>query len=396
MKKNLSRMLPPLSIWILGITSGLINLSNLMVFSLIGVYSLHVLELSPMIIGLIEGIGDFFSWIVRFFAGTISDYFKKRKSIIVFGYILFICSRIVLLVTHTGLGITFSRLTDRAGYGMQSAPREALVADLSPPNQKGTNYGLRHALSIIGAILGACAATYLLKTTDNNYHTVFLFAIIPAVFALILLVKKIHDPKTLKQNIVHRIPIRIQDLKSLGIPYWRFIFITFLFTLGQQTPVFLSLQADAFGLKLQNIPLIMVVYSIIEVLLSYPVGILSDYTNRKIFVFLGFMALAASSYVLGLADNLNQIFIGLALWGVQLGFTKGIFHTLIADYAPTNLRATAFGVFYLMTGSGFFISNSLSGWISSVWDISFMFLIKGHICVLSIFLLLFMKMKKQF
>lgn len=396
MKIPFSRILPPLSIWILGITSGLINLSNLMVFSLIGVYSLHVLELSPIIIGLIEGIVDFFSWIVRLLAGSISDYFKKRKSIIIFGYILFISSRIMLLLMHTGLGVTFARLTDRSGYGVQSAPREALVADLSPPNQKGTNYGLRHALSIIGSVLGAFAATYILKTTGNNYDAVFWFALIPGILALILLIKYIRDPLSLKQNVIHRIPIHLQDFKSLGGPYWRFIFITFLFTLSHYSPVFLSLQADAFGLKIQNIPLIMAFYSIIEVLLSYPAGILSDYTNRKVFVFLGFIALAAANYALGFAGNLEYVFLGLALWGVQLGLTKGIFHTMVADFAPSHLRATAFGLFYLMTGSGYFISNILSGWLSSIYDLSFMFLIKGHIGILSILILLIMKIKKLF
>lgn len=396
MKKSISRLLPPFSIWILGITSGLINLSNLMVFSLIGVYSLHVLELSPIIIGLIEGIVDFVSWIVRLLAGSISDYFKKRKSIIIFGYILFISSRLMLLLTHTGIGVTFARLTDRSGYGIQSAPREALVADLSPPQQKGTSYGLRHALSIIGSVLGAFIAAYLLKTSGNNYNVVFLCALIPGLFALILLGKYIRDPLTLKQNVIHRFPIHLHDFKALGKSYWYFILITFFFALGHYSPVFLSLQADAFGLKTQNIPLIMAFYSIIEVILSYPAGILADYTNRQIFVVLGFIALASANYVLGFANGLEQIFIGLGLWGVQLGLTKGIFHTLIADFAPPYLRATAFGIFYLITGSGYLVSNTLSGWMSSVWDLSFMFQIKGHICIFSLLILFFMKLKKQF
>lgn len=406
MKKLFLKLIPPTSIWILGISSSLISISNLMVFSLMGVYSLHVLEISPLIIGLIEGVTEFFDWITRLLAGRLSDYFRRRKNIIVIGYVIFLISRIMLLFTNTTLGISCARLVDRIGYGVQAAPREALVADLSPLHQRGASYGLRHALSIIGSTVGAFGATYILTRSNGNYNAVFLLSGIPAIMALLLLFK-VHD-KTRPKAPVRRVSqspsfisikegkVSIKDFLTLGKRYWCFIWITFLFALSHYSPIFLTLQAEPFGLALERVPLVMAVYSVVEALTSYPIGFVSDYINRKIFVFLGFVILILTNYVLGYATELWQVFLGIILWGIQLGLTKGTFLALVADFSPFSLRATAFGMFYFMTGVAYFFSNFLSGWLSFKYGLDYMFIIKGNICLITTCILLYMKVKKIF
>ncbi len=402
MKTPLLKLIPPLSIWKLGISSGLINLSNLMVYSLMGVFSLHALGLTPFTIGLIEGIIDLFSWITRLLSGNISDYFRKRKSLIIIGYIVFISSRILLMFSHTVIGITFARLVDRIGYSLQAAPREALVGELSPSYQKGTSYGLRHALSIIGSVIGSLTAAYLLKTSQGDYYIVFLWAIVPAILALILLKGVPDTPHSLSSDPkIHLLPLRRQKIRlkhfiALGKPYWFFIFVTFLFALGQYSPLFLTLQAEPFGVSIERVPLVVAMYSLVEVFLSYPTGIASDHINRKVFVIWGFIILALTNYIMGFGTELWQILIGIILWGVQLGLTKGTFHTLIADLSPPHLRATAFGFFYFCTGAVYFVSNAMGGWLATYYSLGEMFIAKGMICLFSLLVVIIMKMKKVF
>lgn len=402
MKKPLLKLIPPLSIWILGISSGLINLSNLMVYSLMGVFSFHTLGLSPFIIGLIEGFIDLISWSVRLLSGNISDYFRKRKSLIVIGYVVFISSRVLLFLSHSVVGITFARLVDRIGYSLQAAPREALVGELSPTYQKGTSYGLRHAISIFGSVIGCLVASYLLRASKGNYYTVFLWAIVPATVALVLLswVPDIPQNKRSDSKIqsfpLHKRKLHLKDFIALGKSYWCFIFITILFALGHYSVLFLTLQAEAFGLSIEKIPLIVAMYSLVEVFLSYTVGVASDYINRKAFVIWGFIALSMTNYMMGLSTELWQILLGINLWGVQLGLTKGTFHTLIADLSPSHLRATAFGFFYFSTGIVYFISNTLGGWLASYYSLREMFIIKGTICFASLFIVIGMWLKKLF
>lgn len=352
----------PKPLWILGVIDGLVHLSAMMIFSISGPF-MKILGASDALVGFIEGTIELASWSTRLFSGAISDYFRRRKWIIGIGYGLILFSRPLFALSATLFYLSLGRFLDRIGKGIQASPREALVADIAPPHLKGASFGLRHSLGILGSMLGALAAMQLLKITDCNYRFIFWISSVPLVFAIFFLIIGIKERKP--SHLPNTAPFHWNEIRHLSPRFWALIFISVLFMLNRCSEVFLTLRAMELGFSVEWASLLMLTYNLAEAAISYPVGSLSDRMNRPTWLIIGFILLIIANAILAIKGGIGLLIFGCVLWGFQRGVSHSIFLTIIAESTLPRLRATAYGIFYLLSGAVLFIANTASGFIAT-------------------------------
>ena len=354
----------PASIWVLGFVSMLMDISSEMIHSLLPLFMVTTLGASAFVVGLIEGLAESTALIVKVFSGTLSDYWGRRKGLAVFGYTLGAFSKPLFAVAPT-LGIlTAARLLDRVGKGIRGAPRDALVADIAPPHLRGAAFGLRQSLDTVGGFVGPLLAVGLMLLWANDFRAVFWVAVIPAVLSVALLLVGVREPQRL-QAARRSNPIRRENLKRLGAPYWWVVAVGAVFTLARFSEAFLVLRAQQGGMTLALVPLVMVAMNLIYSATAYPFGKLSDRVSHRALLALGLVVLILADLVLASSSHWSVVLAGVALWGVHMGITQGLLATMVADAVPADLRGTAYGFFYLMSGIALLAASALAGF---VWD----------------------------
>ena len=354
----------PAGIWVLGFVSMLMDISSEMIHSLLPLFMLTTLGMSVFAIGLIEGLAESTALIVKVFSGTLSDYLGKRKGLAVFGYTLGALSKpLFAMAPSMGLVLT-ARLLDRLGKGIRGAPRDALVADLAPADVRGAAFGLRQSLDTVGAFVGPLLAVGLMLLWANNFRAVFWVAVIPGLMAVTLLVFGVREPER-HEGLKRSNPIRRENLKRLGAPYWRVVGIGALFTLARFSEAFLVLRAQQGGIAVALVPLVMVAMNLIYAASAYPFGRLSDRMSHKKLLALGLVLLIAADLVLASSEHWSVVLAGVALWGVHMGVTQGLLATMVADTAPPDLRGTAYGFFNLLSGIAMLVASAVAGLL---WD----------------------------
>jgi MFS family permease len=259
--------------------------------------------------------------------------------------------------------VTTARLLDRFGKGLRGAPRDALIADIAPPELRGASFGLRQSLDTVGAVLGPLLAIVLLFCFDDDIRRVLWFAVIPGVVAVLLLLR-VREPEMTAQRAA-RLPITREGLARLGRPFWWLAAFGGLLSLARFSEAFLVLRADDLGLPLRYVPLVLVVMSAVYSAVAYPAGKLSDRLPRAALLAAGMAALALADAVLARAEGLPAVFVGIGLWGLHMGLTQGILASLVSDVAPPAYRGTAFGAFSLVSGAMLLASSAIAG---ALWD----------------------------
>lgn len=382
----------PFSIWMLGFVSLLMDVSSEMIHSLLPLYLATTLGASALTIGLIEGGAEATALIVKIFSGMLSDYLGKRKWLAVAGYALgAITKPLFALATSSGI-IMSARLLDRVGKGIRGAPRDALVADITPPHLRGAAFGLRQSLDTVGAFVGPLMATGLMLLWANDFRAVFWVAVIPAFLAVALLIFGVQEPNSLsKAQPVN--PIQRKNLKRLTGAYWWVVAIGAIFTLARFSEAFLVLRAQQSGMTLALVPLVMMLMSVVYALAAYPFGRLSDSMSHIKLLVLGLFVLIAADLVLAYSNHWSMVLLGVTLWGLHMGMTQGLLATMIADVAPADLRGTAFGFFYLMSGIAMLIASVLAGLIWDRLGANFTFYAGAIFCMLA---LLFIAFRQKF
>ena len=355
----------PSGIWALGFVSLLMDISSEMIHALLPVYLVTVLATSMVTVGVIEGIAEATGSIVKVFSGAISDWLGKRKLLAVIGYGLAAFTKPIFPLASSVGWLVAARFIDRIGKGIRGAPRDALVADIAPEHLRGASFGLRQSLDTIGAFAGPGLAIGLMWLTAGNFQVVFWIAVIPAFLSLGLILVAVHEPARPKGLRKVRSPLSRAELKQLGSPYWWVVGFGTVFALARFSEAFLILRAQAAGLPLVLIPLVLVVMNVVYALTAYPAGVLSDRFNRMTMLTIGFAFLIAADVTLAISGGLAGVTIGVALWGLHMGFTQGLLATLVADTAPPELRGTAYGVFNLMGGLAALAASVLAG---VLWD----------------------------
>lgn len=355
----------PAGIWALGFVSLLMDVSSEMVHALLPVYLVVGLGATALTVGIIEGIAEATAAITKVFSGALSDRIGRRKELAALGYGLAAITKPIFPLAPTVGWLVAARFIDRVGKGIRGAPRDALVAEIAPPELRGAAFGLRQSLDTVGAFMGPLLAIGLMWLFANDFAAVFWVAVIPAFAALALILFVVHEPPRPTGMRKVRNPLSRKELAALGRVYWWTVALAAVFTLARFSEAFLILRAETAGLSLMFVPLVLVVLNIAYALSAYPVGVLSDRMNRVGILGLGLGLLVAADLTLAFATGLVGILAGVVLWGLHMGFTQGILARLVADSAPVELRGTAFGMFNLVTGGSLLIASVLAGFL---WD----------------------------
>lgn len=354
----------PRAVWALGVVSLFMDVSSEMIHSLLPVFLTSVLGASVTTVGFLEGVAEATASITKVFSGTLSDRLGKRKLLTVIGYGLAALTKPLFALAPSTAWVFGARFADRVGKGIRGAPRDALIADLTPATLRGASYGLRQALDTVGAFAGPLLAIALMALTQDRFRFVFWIAVIPAFASVLLLIVGVDEPERAR-NPNARPPLLRAMLGTLGASYWLVVAVATLFTLARFSEAFLILKAADVGFAAATVPLVLVAMNVAYALSAYPAGKWSDRVNRWAILGLGSALLIAADVVLAYADSVVGAFVGVALWGVHLGCTQGLFSALVADASSPEQRGTAFGVFYLVTGVALLAASVLAG---AVWD----------------------------
>ena len=355
----------PGTVWALGVVSLLMDVSSEMIHVLLPLYLVTVLGTSAVMVGVIEGIAEATASIMKIFSGALSDRLGKRKLLATIGYGLAALTKPVFPLAGSIGWIVGARFIDRVGKGIHGAPRDALLADLSPVNVRGAAFGLRQSLDTIGAALGPLLAIVFMLLTASNFIAVLWIAVVPGFlsFLVILFVVREQDHPTAKP--VH-LPLSFGQLRRLGRSYWFVVGVATVFALGRFSEAFLLLRAQSAGFPLPLVPTVMLVMNVVYALAAWPTGVLSDKVGRYGLLTGGFSVLIAADLVLAFGANIPAVGIGAALWGLHMGLTQGLLASLVADTAPGDLRGTAFGMFNLITGAATLLASLIAG---ALWDV---------------------------
>ena len=349
----------------LGFVSLFMDVSSELIHSLLPVFMVSSLGASAFAVGVVEGIAESTALIVKVFSGAISDYLGKRKSLAVIGYGLGAVSKPLFALALSVNWVLAARFMDRIGKGIRGAPRDALVADLTPPEIRGAAYGLRQSLDTVGAFTGPLLGVLLMLLWAGDFRTVFWYAAIPAVIAVLLLVFGVEEPSAGSIRRRPASPIMWKTLSELGRAYWFVVLAGGVFTLARFSEAFLILRAQQQGLPDTYAPLVMVVMNVVYALVAYPMGRLADRVSHMTLLGTGLVALIVADLVLAQAQGLAAVALGVVFWGLHMGMTQGLLAAMVADTAPAHLRGTAFGFFSLASGVAMLIASILAGLL---WD----------------------------
>jgi MFS family permease len=340
------------------------DLSSELIHSLLPLYMAVGLGASTFVIGIVEGVAEALALIVKVFSGVLSDVFRKRKSFVVAGYGLAALTKFVFPLAPTLGWVVTARFADRVGKGIRGAPRDALIADITPADIRGASFGLRQALDTVGAIGGPLLALAAMVYFAGNFRASFWVAVIPAVICVAVLIFGVSEPAKVGGDDA-RARLRLADAKRFPASYWIVVAIAGVLTLARFSEAFLVLRAQNVGLQVSLVPWVMVIMSTVYAAVAYPTGAAADRGAGAYLLWSGLAALIAADIVLARAATPVVVFIGAALWGLHMGLTQGLLSALIAAAAPADLRGSAFGVFNLVSGVALLIASALAGWL---WD----------------------------
>ena len=373
----------PRGVWVVGGVSMLMDISSESIHSLLPLFMVTTLGTSVLVIGLIEGLAEATALFIKVFSGAISDYLGKRKGLALLGYGLGALSKPFFALASSSGMVLGARLMDRAGKGIRGAPRDALVADITPPELRGATYGLRQSMDTTGAFLGPLLAVGLMLLLHNDFRAVFWIALIPGFLSVALLYFGLKEPKT---PVEHKRtnPIKRENLTRLGKSCWWVIGLGAVFTLARFSEAFLVLRAQQSGVPLALIPLVMVVMNVIYSFSAYPFGKLSDGMSHTRLLQWGLFVLIAADIVLALSTHWTGIIVGVALWGMHMGMTQGLLAAMVAKTAPADLRGTAFGLFSMVSGVGLLMASVGAGAIWELWGAEYTFYAGAVICLLTL------------
>jgi len=354
----------PRSVWVLGCVSLFMDISSEIIHSLLPMFLMASLGASAATIGFIEGVAEATAPCVKLFSGALSDYLGNRKWLAVAGYGLSALSKPLFAVASTVGVVVGARIVDRVGKGIREAPRDALIADVTPSHLRGGAFGLRQALDTVGAFVGPLLAVLIMLIWADNFRLAFQLAIFPGLLAVALLAFGIKEPAW-ERGAKQVNPVRRQNLKQLGAGYWWVVTVGAFFALARFSDAFLILRAMDSGVPIALVPLVMVAMNVVYSMAAYPFGKLADTTSPLRLLIAGLAVLVAADVVLANGTHWSIVVVGVALWGLHMGMTQGLLAAMVARTAPEQLRGTAFGFFNLLTGVGTLVASLVAG---ELWD----------------------------
>jgi MFS family permease len=350
------------AVWALGLTSLFMDISSEMIHSLLPVFLVVGLGTSAAYLGLIEGVAEATACIVKVFSGALSDYFGRRKPLALLGYGMAALTKPLFPLASSAGMVFLARFIDRLGKGVRGAPRDALVADVTPPEQRGAAFGLRQSLDTVGAFAGPVFAILLAAAFSGALRTVMWIAVLPAFISVVVLWVGVREPAQQGQRKKRSVDLRV---RSMPRSFWIVCAVASVFMLSRFSEAFLLLVGIHGGLTPALTPLVLVAMNLAYLLSAYPVGKLSDRMPKQNLLVVGCGVLAVANGVLAIASNPVLLIVGALLWGLHMGLTEGIFAAMVANSAPKDLRGSAFGIFNMLRGLVLLVASVIAGLL---WD----------------------------
>jgi MFS family permease len=354
----------PRNVWAVSLTSFFMDTSSEMVINLLPLFLANVLGVQTSIIGLIEGIAEATASILKLFAGWLSDRLGGRKWLAVAGYGLSALSKPFFYFASTWELVAAVRWADRAGKGVRTAPRDALVADSVTPQMRGLAFGFHRAMDTAGEMLALVIAILVVWLAQkgavaleaNTFRTVVLISLLPAFLAVLSLAVGAKDVPVKNKRALPKFAFR-----SLGKPFMTLMGIVGIFTLGNSSDAFLILRAQKTGLSVISILAMVATFSLIYALVSTPAGSLSDRIGRKRLIVGGWLVYALIYLGFAFAQAGWQVWVLYVVYGLYYGMAYGTANALIADLVPENLRGTAYGTYNFIVGILAFPASFIAG-----------------------------------
>ena len=353
----------PRTVWVLGFVSLLMDLSSEIYHALLPAFVTVTLGLPVIALGAIDGIAEATASFGKLVSGRLSDRSRRRKPWIMAGYGLAALSKPLFPIAQGAFELMAARFADRVGKGIRGSPRDAMIADETPPEMRGRAFGLRQALDTVGALLAPVAAIALMAWLAGNIRLVFWIAVIPAALSFLLSWLVLRE--TDRPNFQPSTSPLLRGFREIDANTRRLILVGFLFTLARFSEGFLVLKGMDAGLSEAWSPLTLVVFNIGFLVLAYPAGSLSDRASPRAILIAGMAVLVGADLILAFGTGMAPLILGVLLWGAHMALTQGIFSRMIADSAPAHLRATSFGAFYFASGIASLLANLAAGLL---WD----------------------------
>jgi MFS family permease len=352
MPQTRARLQP--QVLLLGIAALLNDSASELIYPLLPIFLTSTLGATPVVIGVIEGAADGLASILKYYAGAWSDRARRRKPLIVGGYALAAASRLLIAAATVWPLVLTARLVDRAGKGARSAPRDALISDVTPPDQRGRAYGFHRALDHTGAIVGPLLALLLLQGLGLSLRATFFFAVIPGAIGVAMLFFLLRDvpsaPRPPKPTDIAVPPALRKPLTAIA-----------LFSLSNSSDAFLILQAHAAGVSTAMLPLLWAAHHVIKSLFSTRAGALSDRVDRRYLLIAGWTSYAAIYVAFPFAKSLASFVVLFVLYAIPFTLAEGAERAWIADLVPAETRGKSFGAFYLVSGMCVLAGTALFG-----------------------------------
>lgn len=375
------------TVFLLGITSLLTDISAEMVSTTLPIYLLVTLHFSPIQVGVIDGLYQGAAVLVKVISGFLSDRWRRPKEVAASGYAFSaICKLGFLVVGGSWTGLSAVVLLDRIGKGIRTAPRDAMIAASSTSDQLATAFGVHRALDTAGAMLGPLLAVLVLMIAPNAYDAVFVVSLCIAVIGLAVIGLFVANPvehaatqaKAVSFSAVGRLLLQ-SDFRTLVI-----IGSGLALATVSDSMIYLTLQRR---LTVSNgaFPLLYVVTALIYMLLAIPVGRLADRIGHKRTFIVGY-GLLAVVYALLLLPFMNFFLAGslLGLLGLYYAATDGVLMALASRILPEHLRATGLSLLTTGTGLGRLFASTMYGALWSWYgaDHALMLFIGGLLLVI--------------
>ena len=372
----------------LGFVSLFTDISSEMLVYVIPLYLANVLLAPVAVIGLIEGVAESTASILKLVSGALSDRLSRRRLLVGIGYGTSVAAKALYLVATVWPVVLIGRVGDRFGKGIRTSPRDALIADSTAPENRGVAYGLHRAMDTTGAFAGVLVAAAVIwategaatKLTGDAFRILVLLALVPGILAVATIVVGVRDvkrpavaaepavaaPKVAAPSLRRRIVGDRAQWRSFSRPFWLFMLANALFTLGNSSDAFLALRSQNLGLTLLALLLTIVAFNATNAIVAWPAGALSDRIGRRGLI-AGAWAIYAACYA-GFAIVTSAVWV-VPLWiayGVYYALSEGVGKAMVADLAPTELRATAFGILNATQGLMILPASVIAGLLWSL------------------------------
>ncbi len=350
------------NVLILGLVSFLTDVSSEMIYPLLPLFVASLPGGSAAFLGLIEGAAETTAAFLKLVSGAWSDRVRSRKGLVLGGYGLSALARPLIALAISPLGVLLVRMGDRVGKGVRTSPRDALIADSTPPDARGKAYGFHRSMDHAGAVVGPLLATVALYLLDNDLRSVFWLAGIPGILAVILIILKVREiPRDISPSASER--SILPGTLPRG-PIRGYLAILLIFTLGNSSDAFLLLKASQSGMSASRVALLWTVFHCVKMLAVMPFGALSDRIGRKRVIICGWGVYALAYTGFALASSQWQVWCVFLVYGLFYGLTEGVEKAFVADMAPREQNGTAFGWYNLAIGIGALPASLLFG---AIW-----------------------------